>query len=1175
MEQKPYDIFISYKESDGKFIAKDLSRVLKETGYTAVYFNELERRNGNFLSRLELAINKCRDFILILTPNVKKDLLDRKNFEKDYVLWEIQEAYKKGKNILIFTVNNTYFEKTDKLKVEESISDIVNHETFSNIEDIISNLTCDISSRMDLYSTIFNVATSFCNLKSQKEESKALVKHGIFTRGALAALCEFITDDNTIATALENCKTIDELNRYISSSNLDIFASFNEYFEFTNDSNNMICVNIKKDKHPPHRGYGTKTTLQKLFYSYCIKDNAFHHSIPQSPAKRELNTTISTYILIIAHNNYYINSRGEKSFLIDEIIPTLIKTNNYKDDYLTALVEKQHFAENKYLICDTNDSNDTIFINKIKNIFGEYYLNLYENQSLVVCYFSNILFRWIESTNPNDYTFHMELIDKYKCCDAKVWNTLQNLRGYHFKNILIGRFREYILTKNYHIVLSMIKQSLNIKIWWTNDTESNEKFLNLIYSVLEKILSDSPPLHSKTYKTAILRVLNDVWHKLNDDKYDNFKRKIKLLASQYSHDDDIKKIFKVVSADDSYYTFNDKKEYILLLEEFLNTSIDNTNDVALYFHALQHIKVNGDIKSTYDKCCLKALQFSANNNFYGLKTIVFFRDKWLSLETQKSKYCLINDFLNNDIINLENWTFDQIKSLIKSVNSNQTINHENLIIKLFVNIIMQKGSHKKSFEAIGMLINNYEDFIIEYILQGDNECSQSLEKLLTLKSHNDIKIYDWECACIFSFISKLLNENVFFHLNDNLKNSIIHFVKTRTEYSYWLQLLLENEQWENLNNVIKTAFILHIDKIVDDYHKYPMAIAYIKQIINDYNCYKYSYAKFKKIYGIREETLIYHIISLYRYEPLKLAKTCAITLVKIYNQSFFYNTSDCEKNTDNLNKENLFEARKNLFDIVISNPCIRSLSKYIAKAMYSNNIDEPDLFKFNDSRENKITDSLKNIIKNDIYPPWFNLTVTCSNINDIIILENVNVNKIIGIDRYRELEDSSFADIDIHIKDIIKNEKDVDLDAGILLWQDSLDDEETLILSGKKFIFRLIGKFKNFELPQIKAKLFLPNDSCIVECENTTISAPKNISTLIENIKLCVKNKYHDQLITNTWKYDKVKPYIKINSYEKETINSFFYFYEKYGSNQIVAQENSDAYVRYLNYIKKTLKLNL
>ena len=98
MKQKKeikYDIFISYRRSNGWDIAKHLRDILIEKGYS-VFFDVYSLKNGDFNTALLERIEDCKDFIIILSENA----LDRCQDERDWVRTELAYALKAGKNVI-------------------------------------------------------------------------------------------------------------------------------------------------------------------------------------------------------------------------------------------------------------------------------------------------------------------------------------------------------------------------------------------------------------------------------------------------------------------------------------------------------------------------------------------------------------------------------------------------------------------------------------------------------------------------------------------------------------------------------------------------------------------------------------------------------------------------------------------------------------------------------------------------------------------------------------------------------------------------------------------------------------------------------------------------------------------------------------------------------------------
>lgn len=99
-----YDIFISYRRSNGWDTAKHLRDILVEKGYS-VFFDVDSLRNGDFNMALLEQIENCKDFIIILSENS----LDRCQNEGDWVRTELAYALKAGKNVIPIKSSKFHF----------------------------------------------------------------------------------------------------------------------------------------------------------------------------------------------------------------------------------------------------------------------------------------------------------------------------------------------------------------------------------------------------------------------------------------------------------------------------------------------------------------------------------------------------------------------------------------------------------------------------------------------------------------------------------------------------------------------------------------------------------------------------------------------------------------------------------------------------------------------------------------------------------------------------------------------------------------------------------------------------------------------------------------------------------------------------------------------------------
>ena len=69
MEPAKTDIFISYRRSDGRDVARTVQLALKSAKAGNVFFDYSSLRDGVFNEKIYQAIDQCRVFVLVLSPD--------------------------------------------------------------------------------------------------------------------------------------------------------------------------------------------------------------------------------------------------------------------------------------------------------------------------------------------------------------------------------------------------------------------------------------------------------------------------------------------------------------------------------------------------------------------------------------------------------------------------------------------------------------------------------------------------------------------------------------------------------------------------------------------------------------------------------------------------------------------------------------------------------------------------------------------------------------------------------------------------------------------------------------------------------------------------------------------------------------------------------------------------
>lgn len=164
------DIFISYRRVDGRDVARTVQLALKAKGYENIFFDYDSLRDGLFNEQIIDAINMCKDFILILSPESMKRCCN----EGDWVARELDTAIKAGCKFIPLNINGSfqefpadfprslsvvkYIEQT-KLMTDEyfdaSIEMLVNRLDSKPVRTAVKSALCSIQLSIDETSMVY------------------------------------------------------------------------------------------------------------------------------------------------------------------------------------------------------------------------------------------------------------------------------------------------------------------------------------------------------------------------------------------------------------------------------------------------------------------------------------------------------------------------------------------------------------------------------------------------------------------------------------------------------------------------------------------------------------------------------------------------------------------------------------------------------------------------------------------------------------------------------------------------------------------------------------------------------------------------------------------------------------------------------------------------------------
>lgn len=186
MSGKNFDIFISYRRSDGTDKARILDIAFKNEGFRCFLdYNSIE--GGLFEQRIEAAIKDAPIFVLVMTP----DYFTRCNQEGDWVRREIELALANEKTIIPINIDGILNGVPDYL--DEDFRNRIGCYNFTNIymNDSFESCLKHIIDRI-IRSSIKNQRNPNKDIINQKEKASVAVKSDVD--------CELIQNNEIIAT---------------------------------------------------------------------------------------------------------------------------------------------------------------------------------------------------------------------------------------------------------------------------------------------------------------------------------------------------------------------------------------------------------------------------------------------------------------------------------------------------------------------------------------------------------------------------------------------------------------------------------------------------------------------------------------------------------------------------------------------------------------------------------------------------------------------------------------------------------------------------------------------------------------------------------------------------------------------------------------------------------------
>ena len=196
------DIFISYRRVDGRDIARTVQLALKAIGYENIFFDYDSLRDGLFNEQIIDAINMCKDFILILSPESMKRCCN----EGDWVARELDTAIKAGCKFIPLNINGSFQEFPADFPRSLSVVKYIEQTKLMTDEYFDSSIEM-LTSRLESKPVRTAVKSSVCSIQLSIDETSMIYLNDeqLFKlKGGGQRLIENLETDKEYTLRLEN-----------------------------------------------------------------------------------------------------------------------------------------------------------------------------------------------------------------------------------------------------------------------------------------------------------------------------------------------------------------------------------------------------------------------------------------------------------------------------------------------------------------------------------------------------------------------------------------------------------------------------------------------------------------------------------------------------------------------------------------------------------------------------------------------------------------------------------------------------------------------------------------------------------------------------------------------------------------------------------------------------------
>lgn len=756
-------------------------------------------------------------------------------------------------------------ENQDVLVVLSSIEQVIEavnkfEETVNKRFDKIEEIVCHKNSLGECVRTFFNRIDCLLQIDIPDHKSHNGKKKIPLTFASFLSMCKYpgknrenehISNFRLTESILpseysedeQTVKTINEMLSEISSSYFyEYFVSNYEVFfdrrEFENSNNtNRICI---RKKSVDTTVYSSADVINAIEFLYGAYINEMHEEYA-NPIKISLNYTISYAIASLVWNNHISMADPTSVNAFFEKVENLIKTHNHKDDYIFSLLEirKENAMKNQGAFFF--DPNDQKLYERIFNLVGDYYDDIYQTDYANPI-FGRRLLTWLKGNASCMYmNACWHLIEKCHCYDARIWEALltsesysRQLRSYVLEKVFVesSSINEKIMfillfdrsgdIIKYHLIPQLTSNDDLKKGYVDNYLTFIRNMVNILCEPRGRIDLDKIPLPSLCH--AITRML--AYQNLLGGEYQTSSQLLmKVFTDRYGEKYCLPKNIPQISPSTAAQILsNDLSSY----GSIFDLKDNKTQNYLAFFNILyngvygiknEHSGEEQLLIDAYNECYTQILENAlsqANDilkEYY--KYLVLFNPRYCSERNRELLRNVLSSIIKNVPI-YDHLSYASIVQLIDAFNflfSKDELN--DILIQNFIYGTLLLGSinmSQKTPQNSLLLFNKLcSKRLIDYNILFERINNAEYSEFFCILLMNLQKYTGYERIYIYPFVKLLLKEDRFCSLSALLKTQILVYTIGKREYDISKARLLqyyinEYEDYKNDNPFREIAF---------------------------------------------------------------------------------------------------------------------------------------------------------------------------------------------------------------------------------------------------------------------------------------------------------------------------------------------------------------------------------